>query len=121
MKKWKFHSNSKSQSEVILQFHKDYLQSKVDIQKSERIRPYTMEDFQALRDLMLLLEENEEPDAIRSELPPIPVMPTPIPTAKLKLKFQRFPDLMTNPNVWALLLSTVTDIKRMTITPRHKD
>lgn len=38
---------------------KDYLQSKQDRQIPERIKHYIMEDFRALRNLMLLLDEND--------------------------------------------------------------
>lgn len=70
---------------------------------------------------MLLLEENDQPVATGSQLSSTLSLPTPLSTAKFKPKSQRFPDLMTNPNVWAFLSSTVNDIKRMTFTPTHNN
>lgn len=73
---------------------------------------------------MLLLEENDDTDITsntNNELPLTPEIITFVPISKFKLKPQRFRDLMTNPNVWAILLSTFIDIKHMTIVPKHNN
>lgn len=98
-------------------FDKDHLRTD-RYPKGSNVAPWRI--F-ALCDLILLMEENDQSDTTGSQLSSTPSLQTPLPTAKFKLKSQRFPDLMTNPNVCAFLSSTVNDIKRMTITPRQNN
>lgn len=90
-------------------FDKDSVRAKKEREFSESIKHYLMEDFRALCDLMLLLEENNEiidPAATNTQEIPQksspPTMLSQVGTTstnfnKFKPKSQRFPDLSTNP------------------------
>lgn len=84
----------------------DRLRSKQERELSESIKHFTMEDFQALRDLVLLLEENNEADYSLSTFADLPssflAIPVSIPINKFKLKS----DLTTNLYIWTFLQSS---------------
>lgn len=79
---------------------------------------HIMEDFRALRDLILLLDENDHSDQIDTSSISEPLSDTSAPFGTFKCKSQCFPDLMTNPNIWSFLMGTVNDIKQMNIIPK---
>lgn len=79
-------------------FDGDRLRAIQDKRISEQVKNFTMEDFRAL---MLLLDENvsdaSTPDSAASETAASYVPQQ----KKCKPKTQRFPDLMSNSNIWA--------------------
>lgn len=99
-------------------FDNDRLQSIQDKQILEQVKNYTMEDFQALQDLILLLDENNHSDQIDTSSISEPLSDTSAPFGTFKCKSQCFPDLTTNPNIWSFLMGTVNDIKQMNIIPK---
>lgn len=91
---------------------------------SERTQAFTMDEFRALRDLMLLYDEGSTDDC---RMPPVlgapgtiggPSLETPSlslpkpPPSKFKPRSRRFPDLSTCPVIWAFLQQTIKDIKQ---------
>lgn len=109
-------------------FDQDTVQARQEREFSESIKHYTMEDFRALHDLMLLLEENSDTnDSTNTNPEPMPdtlfQLPStlitntvPSVTNKFKPKSRRFLDLAMNSYVWAFLVEVVSDIKQMQIT-----
>lgn len=80
-----------------------------------------MEDFRALRDLMLLLDENEQHSQDDTLVVSNPSPGAPVPKNPLRAKSQRFPDLMINPSIWAFLMGTINDVKKMNVMPKHRN
>lgn len=103
-------------------FDQDSVRARQEQEFSKSIKHYTMEDFRALRDLMLLLEENNDdidPTSTNSQSVPNVTSQSPITSSitntfsvstKFKPKSQRFPDLAMNLFVWAFLVGVVSDI-----------
>lgn len=98
-------------------FDKDRTRAKEEKDLSESIKHFKMAEFRALRDLILLLDENENVDVPDDD---IPVSIT-LPIKKFKLKSKNFPDLTTSPQAWAFLSSIIGDIKRLEISPRRSN
>lgn len=80
---------------------------------SEQIKKFTMKDFRALRDLMFLLEENQEHNDSQ------PIEPSSVPNTQsqsdshFKNKSNQFPDLTTNSQISTILIAMISEIKRM--------
>lgn len=67
---------------------------------------------------MLLLDENESAESTQNTMASGNFVPDASIFKKYKPKSQCFPDLMSNSNIWAFLLSTVNDIKQLETTPK---
>lgn len=80
-------------------FDKDRLRAKEERDFSESIKHFKMEDFRALHDLMLLLDENDDTNVTDTTTHAT----VPLPMNKFKLKSKHFPDLSTNSQAWAFL------------------
>lgn len=85
----------------------------------ERTKHFSMNEFRALRDLMLLYNEGAVEDIAPSPAPPLGTLPAPstvttasCPTRHFRLRSRRFPDLMTCPAIWAFLHATIRDPKQ---------
>ena len=76
---------------------------------SEQIKKYSMKEFRALRDLILLLDENDTSNSSPTNEP----SDTNKKLQKFKKKSDQFPDLNTNPQIAAFLMATVREIKIM--------
>lgn len=71
-----------------------------------------MVEFRALRDLMVLYEERAtDLEPSQSAVAPVQSNPPPL----LRLKSLHFPNLFSNPNIWAFLHQTVKGIKQLII------
>lgn len=116
-------------------FDHNSIRARQEHEFSESIKhlQYTMADFRALHDLMLLLEENNEtlePTSTSTEATPqessvSTVLSTTgidfIIPKKFKPKSQKFPDLSTNFHIWAFLVGVVSDIKRIQVSPYYSN
>lgn len=73
----------------------------------EHTKNYTMQEFRALRDLMLLYEEsNPEPAQTQSSI----IVNTQ--TTKFKAKSKKFPNLNLCPEIWTFLTQTIKLLKK---------
>ena len=109
-------------------FDQDRTRVGLERELSERTKQFTVAEFRALRDLMLLYDESN-PEHIESssssnsslsEAPP-PIRPSRKP---FRLPSRRFPDLMTCPAIWAFVQATIRDLKRQEwhqVTPNLTD
>lgn len=103
-------------------FDHERILSKQDRDISESIKHSTMDERRAFRDLILLLEESD------SSEPGVPITDSSEPTPslgpksikKFKSKSKKFPDLTTNPQVWAFLTATIGDIRQIILDPMPK-
>lgn len=102
-------------------FDSDRCRSIQDKQISEQVKNYTMEEFRVLRDLIILLDENDHSDQTDHSAASTSCQAKAAPAATFKCKSQRFPDLTTHPNIWPFLMGTVNDLKHMQITPKSNN
>lgn len=106
-------------------FDKDRKKLNLEKELTERTKHFSMQEFRALRDLILLYEEgttNVSCSAasansfdIVSEghpVPDSPIMETNRNTGKFKIKSRTFPDLMICPSVWAFLYESIKSHKK---------
>lgn len=101
-------------------FDPDRLRTKEERKFSESIKHFKMDEFRALRDLILLLEENDTMS--HNNIPTSVPGPSPIPTNnQFKPKSRHFPDLSQNPQIWTFLQNVVSDIKHMDTPSRWKN
>lgn len=104
-------------------FDHDQIRSKQDRDLSKSIKHFTMEEFRAFRDLILLLEENETVDPPTHNTitnSPSPAV-KPRPATKFKPKSRKFPDLTTNPQIWAFMTATTGELRHLTVDPMPKN
>ena len=106
-------------------FDEDRHNISLERELTERTKDFTMDEFRALRDLMLLYDEgctDDSPAAptagtsgVTSVIPEVTVGSSQHGSTKSK-KFKptsrKFPDLMTCPAIWAFLQQTIKDLKR---------
>lgn len=100
-------------------FDSDRNQKRLEKDHTEQIKHFTMDEFRALRDLMLLYEESSgESSAPSVETPSGDISRTTTDTCskfttdtRFKPKSRHFPDLLTCPNVWVFLQLTIRDLK----------
>lgn len=88
-----------------------------DKELTENMKSFTMKDLRALRDLILLLEENESAP-VTDDLyisPHIEINP---PNFRLN---PRDSPIWLNPHVWAFLMAEISDIKRTCFSPVIKN
>lgn len=101
-------------------FDDQRIRSKWDKELSESIKHFIMEEFRAFRDLILLLEESEtaESSIPTTDITHTPTTPLPPKSGKkFKSKSKKFPDLASNPHIWAFLTATIGDLRRLTLDP----
>ena len=83
---------------------------------AERTKQFTVAEFRALRDLMLLYDESnpEHTEPISVPEPDLSQEPPSIrsPRKLFRLPSRRFPDLMTCPSIWSFVQATIRDLKR---------
>lgn len=96
-------------------FDRDRSRAREEREFSERIKHFKMAEFRALRDLILLLEENDSGEPSGENASNLT-----IPPKKFKLKSKNFPDLMTSPKAWAFLCNIIRD-KKLLKTPFKHD
>lgn len=89
-------------------FDDQHIRFKRDKELSESIKHFTMEEFRAFRDLILLLEENERSVPLGSATDTIHTsIPVVVKPKKFKPKSKKFSDLTSNPHIWAFLTATI--------------
>lgn len=78
---------------------------------------------EAFRDLILLLEENERSESLTptTDITYTSTSSLPKPSKKFKPKSKKFPDLTSNPHIWAFLTATIGDLRRLTLDPMPKN
>lgn len=102
-------------------FDKQHAKRNLERELAECTKHFSMEEYRALRDLMLMYDEGAVEDSGPSPVvpltaPQIITTPTRGPVSKpFRLRSCKFLDLITCPAIWAFVQATIRDLKQLLI------
>lgn len=103
-------------------FDKDRTKKAEEKTEADQYKGYTMADFRALRDLIQLLNENEEKEEVVWEKKPSPpdTDESESNQKRFRPKSQKFPPLQSSPCIWAFLTQVTKAVEQLNLPPIHE-